>query len=463
MWVTKITSVADNCATRTLGPSSPYWFMTHLHHHLSIMKVLILALLAGYLSPARGTGSRAPDQDNFDKDNWISRLYKDKLKGYNKESRPVLDHTHNTTVYLGLSLNYIHLDDVRQELSVNAWSIMTWVDEYLRWEPKNYINLDRIHFDDDDIWMPDISVYNSAEGSDVHPFGRVPVLANSVGQTYWFPPTHLVVKCDLDLTNWPSDEHSCLVRMGSWTHHGEQIDIQIMSNNGTNGVIMTNFEKNNQWKLINVTATRSLISLEEHDPYVEVDFTFNVKRQASMHATFITQSTLALVMVVLMSYALPLDSFFSRLIIHLFALGVLITCYFSLFAFLPANGGPVPLVVRYYSGTIILTTISLLCTFFLTAQGNCCTSTPTNTLSRKLASAVTFVPGLRDVVPQQTYNHLEAEMIEEGDGSSTQPTTAQDSSGISLSQIKRVVNFLLLVLFTIAYIVDYAVLRSVAV
>ncbi|KAG7162858.1 Neuronal acetylcholine receptor subunit alpha-7-like 1 [Homarus americanus] len=378
------------------------------------------------------------DQDNASKDNWISRLYKDKLKGYNKGSRPVHNHDHNTTVYLALSLNHIDVDDLHQELSVNAWSIMTWVDEYLKWEPKNYMNIDSLHFDDDDIWMPDITLYNSAQGSDVQPFGHVPVLANSVGQTYWFPPTHFVVKCDLDLRKWPSDQHDCLV-------------------------MVNNYEENKQWTLVKVSATRSLINIEGHDSYVEIDYTFTVKRHAKAHATYITQTTLVIILVVLVSYFLPLDCFFSRMLLHLFAMGVLISCYFTLFNYLPDNGGPVPLVVRYYSGTLILTTISLLSTIFLTSQGNCCSSTTSVNFSRKLIGAISSAPVLRNSMPQQPYNHLEAEMVEEGEATQTESSTYNEDPGISSLHIKRVVNFLLLVLFTVAYLVDYVVLRSVTI
>lgn len=55
---------------------------------------------------------------------------------------------------------------------------------------------------------------------------------------------------------------------------------------------MNNYEKNNRWELVKVTATRTLISLEGHNPYVEINFSFTVKRQAKTHAVYITQSTL---------------------------------------------------------------------------------------------------------------------------------------------------------------------------
>ncbi|KAK7060696.1 Neuronal acetylcholine receptor subunit alpha-7 [Halocaridina rubra] len=397
-------------------------------------------------------------------DNWISNLYEDKMKGYNKEARPVTNPNHNTTVFFGLYLNNIDIDDHLQEMSVNAWSIMTWVDEHLTWDPVEYMNIERVHFDQTDIWTPDITVYNSADGEGIMPYVKVPVLADYNGRTYWFPPTHIKVKCDLDLSLWPSDDHRCMVRMGSWSHHGEQIDLQIIKHNDTTDVMMSNFEKNNHWELRGVKATREIINMEGHDSYVELNFTFDVKRLARTHATYITQSTFVVIIVILATYALPLHSFLCRLIMHLFALGALIGCYFMLFATLPANGGPIPFVVRYYSGTMILTTISLLATIFLTTRG-CCASKPTSNLGKKVVEIVSSTPGMRMSDPsQQPYSQLQEENIDDVERAQAVNHTAavSDDGGFTAHQVRRVVNFILLVLFSVAFFVDYIVLRSVA-
>ncbi|XP_050697863.1 neuronal acetylcholine receptor subunit alpha-7-like isoform X2 [Eriocheir sinensis] len=415
-------------------------------------------------------------------DNWIKRLYDNKMQDYNKNARPVKDPSKPTTVTLGLSLKNIHLDDQKQEFSVNAWTIMTWKDEFLEWAPKNYMNIDRLHFDDDDIWIPDIKIYNSAEGSDAHPFGDVPVLADYKGQAFWFPPTHLTVKCDLSLLEWPRDAHECLVRMGSWAHHGEQIDIQILTHNDSHGVMTDTLEKNSRWELVNVNATRTLTTIEGHDPYVEVNFAFRVKRNSSTQAIYITQSTLAVVVVVLASYLLPLQRFLSRLIMHLFSLGVLIACFFTLFALLPATGGPTPVVVRYYAGTIILTTLSLLSTLFVTTRACCCcccgasssssssssslgkTLTPYNTLENELAAE-------EDEDDQRRPRAAQLNQADNGSSRTSRYARLQAADGgeggegkvdgVTHRQFLQVINFLLMTLFSIAFVVDYVVLRNV--
>jgi len=35
---------------------------------------------------------------------------------------------------------------------------------------------------------------------------------------------------------WPRDAHRCEIEVGSWTHHGEQIDLQLAPNANDSGV-----------------------------------------------------------------------------------------------------------------------------------------------------------------------------------------------------------------------------------
>ena len=36
--------------------------------------------------------------------------------------------------------------------------------------------------------------------------------------------------CKLNLRNWPFDEQTCTLKFGSWTSHGEQIDLELYRN-----------------------------------------------------------------------------------------------------------------------------------------------------------------------------------------------------------------------------------------
>ncbi|KAK8389888.1 hypothetical protein O3P69_012818 [Scylla paramamosain] len=440
-------------------------------HFTTIMVTVVVVVVVA--ATAQETSINSTGEENKPiMDNWIDRLYRDKMRNYNKNARPVLLHSQNTTVTMALSLKNIDMDDEKQEFILNAWSIMYWKDETLTWVPMNYMNLESIHFDDEDVWLPDIKVYNSATGSDVHPFSPVPVLVNHKGHAFWFPPTHIVVRCNMDLSEWPRDEHECVVRIGSWAHHGEQIDIQVQGNQHS-GVMTDTLEENSRWKLLNASASRTFTDLEGHNPYVEINFVFRVQRQARTQATYVTQSTLAVVVVVLVSYVLPLQRLLTRLLMHLFSLGVLIICFFALFALLPATGGPVPLVVRYYSGSIILTTLSMLATIFLTTRAWCCccgscSSSSTPTLGRTLRTPYNHLDEtLEEEVEEQ--RRPRAAQLNQTEGSTSRYIRLQEDTeggGAKVDQITshqfiQIINYLLMALFTVAFVVDYVVLRNV--
>ncbi|MPC07643.1 hypothetical protein E2C01_000208 [Portunus trituberculatus] len=181
----------------------------------------------------------------------------------------------------------------------------------------------------------------------------------------------------------------------------------------------------------------------------------------------------AVVVVVLVSYVLPLQRLLTRLLMHLFSLALLIICFFALFAILPATGGPVPLVVRYYSGSIILTTLSLLATIFLTTRpccccwGSCCSSSSSK-LARTLRTPYNHLDEtLEEEVEEQ--RRPRAAQLNEAEGSTSRYIRLQDDAeqgGTKVDQITShqfilIINYLLMALFTIAFVVDYVVLRNV--
>ena len=51
-------------------------------------------------------------------------------------------------------------------LSSHVWFVMRWRDTRLRWAASNYENISRVHVGPEQLWRPDIMVYNSVEHYD---------------------------------------------------------------------------------------------------------------------------------------------------------------------------------------------------------------------------------------------------------------------------------------------------------
>ena len=44
------------------------------------------------------------------------------------------------------------------------------------------------------------------------------------GEVICVPTLKLNTQCETDYADWPYDAHVCSIKMGSWSHTGEQID-----------------------------------------------------------------------------------------------------------------------------------------------------------------------------------------------------------------------------------------------
>jgi len=70
-------------------------------------------------------------------------------------------------------------------------------------------------------------MFCSADGHHDETYGKINCVVRSDGMVHWIPPAKFRVFCDVDLTNWPFGEHTCSLRLGSWTYDGNSVSMQI--------------------------------------------------------------------------------------------------------------------------------------------------------------------------------------------------------------------------------------------
>ncbi|XP_031672081.1 neuronal acetylcholine receptor subunit alpha-7-like [Oncorhynchus kisutch] len=89
------------------------------------------------------------------------KLYKDLLINYNRLERPVFNDSAPILVELGFTLlQIIDVDEKNQVLMTNAWLQLHWTDTYLSWNPENFPGVQNLRFPSNQIWVPDILLYN---------------------------------------------------------------------------------------------------------------------------------------------------------------------------------------------------------------------------------------------------------------------------------------------------------------
>ncbi|KAJ9590338.1 hypothetical protein L9F63_027823, partial [Diploptera punctata] len=202
------------------------------------------------------------------------RLYDDLLSNYNRLIRPVINNTETLTVWLGLKLSQlIEVNLKSQVMTTNLWVQQKWIDYKLRWDPEEYGGVDMLYVPSEHIWLPDIVLYNNADGN-----YEVTLMTKATlkftGEVYWKPPAIYKSSCEINVEYFPFDEQSCLMKFGSWTYNGFQLlhmDQQPGSNLVNVGIDLSEFYLSVEWDILEVPARRN----EEYypccaEPYSEI-------------------------------------------------------------------------------------------------------------------------------------------------------------------------------------------------
>ncbi|TNN42648.1 Neuronal acetylcholine receptor subunit alpha-7 [Liparis tanakae] len=107
-------------------------------------------------------------------------LLKNLLKDYNRMERPVGNDSQPLTVIFSLSMVQImDVDEKNQVLTTNMWLRM--------WNQSEHPGVKNLRFTTDQIWTPDILLYNSAD-DDFDSTFKTNVLVNSSGYAEYLPP-----------------------------------------------------------------------------------------------------------------------------------------------------------------------------------------------------------------------------------------------------------------------------------
>ncbi|VDM22667.1 unnamed protein product [Hydatigera taeniaeformis] len=203
-----------------------------------------------------------------------------KKKNYSPFVRPVK--THNSAVLLFMNLSLIQILDV------------DWKDHNFTWDPKEHGNVTSLLLPSEDIWTPDLALYNNAGGSwDLASSSSTLVVVNYDGTVTWRPPIIFKSQCEINVEYFPFDMQNCSMKIGCWTHHGLLIDLRHTSQKARSqpsfdncrsqidhAIDLSMFTTDVQWDLIGVSARRNI---EFYpcctEPYLDITFYIILRRK----------------------------------------------------------------------------------------------------------------------------------------------------------------------------------------
>ncbi|CAI5453865.1 unnamed protein product [Caenorhabditis angaria] len=250
------------------------------------------------------TNSNSSDKSSESEYDDEERLLIDLFREYNYLIRPVQSvHSPPVEVQFGVAMILlINVDEKNQILQTNVWLTMKWTDFQLKWNPEEYGNIRNLHIPSDRVWLPDIVLFNNADGNYEVSF-KSNVFVEYNGSVTWVPPAMFKSSCRIDVEWFPFDEQTCSLVFGSWTYNSEEVLLYWY--NDIQAVQLHDYSYSGIWDVIDVPA--QLV----HKPELkENKMVFNVviRRKTLFYTVILIIPTVLMAFLSVMAFYLPVDS-----------------------------------------------------------------------------------------------------------------------------------------------------------
>ncbi|XP_065810056.1 acetylcholine receptor subunit gamma [Labrus bergylta] len=222
--------------------------------------------------------------------NLEGELFKDLMKGYNKNVRPIEKSGDISKVDIKMTLtNLISLNEKEEALTTSVWIEMQWCDHRLRWDqpPRSalYGNItSQLRVPSKSIWLPDVILENNVDGQ-----FEVALYCNALvspdGCVYWLPPAIYRSACSITVNYFPFDWQNCTMIFRSQTYSANEIELVLKEEDNHTlewvDIDPEAFTENGEWAIKHRPAKKVINSQFTKDEleYQEVVFFLVIQRK----------------------------------------------------------------------------------------------------------------------------------------------------------------------------------------
>ncbi|NXL88565.1 ACHA2 protein, partial [Alectura lathami] len=289
------------------------------------------------------------------------RLFKHLFTGYNRWSRPVPNTSDVVIVKFGLSIaQLIDVDEKNQMMTTNVWLKQEWSDYKLRWNPEDFDNVTSIRVPSEMIWIPDLVLYNNADGEfAVTHMTKAHLFSN--GKVKWVPPAIYKSSCSIDVTFFPFDQQNCKMKFGSWTYDKAKIDLENMEHH----VDLKDYWESGEWAIINAIGTYNSKKYDCcSEIYPDITFYFVIRRLPLFYTINLIIPCLLISCLTVLVFYLPSDCG-EKITLCISVLLSLTVFLLLITEIIPSTSLVIPLIGEYLLFTMIFVTLSIIITVFV--------------------------------------------------------------------------------------------------
>uniref|UniRef100_A0A674N8T5 Cholinergic receptor nicotinic beta 3 subunit a n=1 Tax=Takifugu rubripes TaxID=31033 RepID=A0A674N8T5_TAKRU len=286
-------------------------------------------------------------------------LLRNLFKGYQKWVRPVQHANDTITVRFGLKISQlVDVDEKNQLMTTNVWLWQEWIDVKLKWNPDDYGGITAIRVPSETIWLPDIVLYENADGRFEGSL-MTKAIVRWDGTITWTPPASYKSACNMDVTFFPFDRQNCSMKFGSWTYDGNMVDLVLVDHY----VDRKDFFDNGEWEILNATGVKGS-RRDEVYWYPFVTYSFILKRLPLFYTLFLIIPCLGLSFLTVLVFYLPSDEG-EKLSLSTSVLVSLTVFLLVIEEIIPSSSKVIPLIGEYLLFIMIFVTFSIIVTVFV--------------------------------------------------------------------------------------------------
>uniref|UniRef100_A0A0N5AIJ1 Neur_chan_LBD domain-containing protein n=1 Tax=Syphacia muris TaxID=451379 RepID=A0A0N5AIJ1_9BILA len=294
------------------------------------------------------------------------RLMTDLFRGYNSLIQPIRNSTdYPLLVKMTVQLVYIiNVDEKNQIMHTNVWltivsfvyflsqscNVYKWDDFQMKWNPVNYGGIKDIRVAPEKVWLPDIVLFNNADGNYEVSFMSNVVIKHT-GEMLWVPPAIYKSSCIIDVEFFPFDEQQCHLVFGSWTYSEKEITMGFVEGEY---VDTSEYMLSSIWDLIDAPA-----SLVKNRSWIE--YQVRIRRKTLFYTVVLIIPTVLMAFLSMAVFYLPTDSG-EKMTLTISVLLSIVVFLLLVSKILPPTSSTIPLMAKYLLLTFVLNVITILVT-----------------------------------------------------------------------------------------------------
>uniref|UniRef100_A0A7I5E6A2 Neurotransmitter-gated ion-channel ligand binding domain protein n=1 Tax=Haemonchus contortus TaxID=6289 RepID=A0A7I5E6A2_HAECO len=236
-------------------------------------------------------------------------------------------------------------------MHTNVWPTMRWNDYQMRWDPRFYGNIETIRVPPDKVWLPDIVLFNNADGNYLVSFYSN-VVVEHTGEMLWVPPAVYKSSCIIDVEYFPFDEQVCSLTFGSWTFKKEEVQISYLM--GKKQVELNDYSFSGIWDVMEVPG----LLIEDRS---KISYQIRIRRKTLFYTVILIMPTVLMAFLSMMVFYLPCEAS-EKITLAISILLALVVFLLLVSKILPPTSSTIPLMAKYLLMTFIMNMITIMVT-----------------------------------------------------------------------------------------------------